>query len=99
VQQRVGLFEKANNGTIFLDEIGEMPVPLQAGLPRVLQEQEFQRVGSAESVRVDVRVIAATNVNIQQSKLEGRFREDLFYRLNVVPIRTPAQMRTLRRQM
>jgi transcriptional regulator with PAS, ATPase and Fis domain len=90
VQQRTGLFEKANHGTIFLDEIGEMPVALQAKLLRVLQEQEFQRLGSTESVKVDFRVISATNVNVQKSILEGRFREDLFYRLNVVPIRIPA---------
>ena len=90
VQNREGLFERANGGTIFLDEIGDMPVSLQAKLRRVLQEQQFQRLGGSETVRIDVRVIAATNASLEQAIAQGRFREDLFYRLNVVPIRLPA---------
>jgi DNA-binding NtrC family response regulator len=87
---RVGRFEQANGSTIFLDEIGELPFELQAKLLRVLQEREFQRLGSSETVSVDLRIIAASNANLAQRVDEGRFREDLFYRLNVVPIRTPA---------
>ncbi len=86
---RLGRFEQANHGTIFLDEIGDLPLEAQAKLLRVLQEQEFQRVGSSETVRVDVRVLAASNVNLEEAVRERRFREDLFYRLNVVPIRVP----------
>ena len=87
---RVGRFEQANGSTIFLDEIGEMPFDLQAKLLRVLQEREFQRLGSSETVSVDLRIIAASNANLARLVEEGKFREDLFYRLNVVPIRTPA---------
>lgn len=83
---RLGRFEQAHRGTIFLDEIGDLPIESQGKLLRVLQEQEFERVGSSESVRVDVRVIAATNVSLEEAVRERRFREDLFYRLNVVPI-------------
>jgi transcriptional regulator with PAS, ATPase and Fis domain len=90
VQNRHGLFELANGGTVFLDEIGDMPVSLQAKLLRVLQEQQFHRLGSSEPVRVDVRIIAATNTNLERAIAEGRFREDLFYRLNVIPIHLPA---------
>jgi DNA-binding NtrC family response regulator len=90
VQARVGRFEQANGSTIFLDEIGDMPLDLQAKLLRVLQEREFQRVGSSETVKVDVRVIAASNLNLADRVKEGKFREDLYYRLNVVPIRMPA---------
>jgi DNA-binding NtrC family response regulator len=86
---RVGRFEQAHRGSIFLDEIGDLPIDAQAKLLRVLQEQEFQRVGSSETVRVDVRVIAATNANLEQAIKERRFREDLYYRLNVVPIHLP----------
>jgi DNA-binding NtrC family response regulator len=86
---RVGRFEQASNSTIFLDEIGEMPIDLQAKLLRALQEREFQRIGSSETVSVDVRIIAASNVDLAKRVDEGKFREDLFYRLNVVPIRTP----------
>ena len=89
VQQRIGRFEQAHNGTLFLDEIGELPLDLQAKLLRVLQEREFQRLGSSETVRVDVRVIAASNVDLEERVRQGRFREDLYYRLNVVPIAMP----------
>ncbi len=86
---RIGRFEQANKGSIFLDEIGDLPLDAQAKLLRVLQEQEFQRVGSSETIRVDVRVIAASNVDLENAIRERRFREDLFYRLNVVPIHLP----------
>ncbi len=86
---RIGRFEQANRSTIFLDEIGDLPLDSQSKLLRVLQEQEFQRVGSSETVHVDVRVIAASNVDLEDAVRERRFREDLFYRLNVVPIRIP----------
>jgi DNA-binding NtrC family response regulator len=89
VGHRIGRFEEANRGTIFLDEIGDMPFPLQAKLLRVIQEREFQRLGSSETVRVDVRVIAATHTNLEDLIRQGKFREDLFYRLNVVPIVLP----------
>ncbi len=88
-QSRTGRFEQAHGGTLFLDEIGEMPLDLQAKLLRVLQEREFQRLGSSETVRVDIRVVAATNCNLAERIEDGRFREDLFYRLNVVPIHMP----------
>jgi transcriptional regulator with GAF, ATPase, and Fis domain len=89
IQNRVGRFEQAHRGTLFLDEIGDLPPDLQAKLLRVLQEREFQRLGSSETVRVDVRVVAATNCDLVRRIEQGRFREDLFYRLNVVPIQMP----------
>ncbi len=89
IQNRTGRFEQAHRGTLFLDEIGDLPLDLQAKLLRVLQQREFQRLGSSETVRVDVRVVAATNCDLPRRVEEGRFREDLFYRLNVVPIRMP----------
>jgi two-component system, NtrC family, response regulator AtoC len=89
VQNRVGRFEQANNGTIFLDEIGSMPQTLQVKLLRVLQEREFERVGANNSVKVDVRIIAATSSNLHQMVKDATFREDLYYRLNVIPIHMP----------
>ncbi len=90
IQGRVGRFEQAQGGVLFLDEVGEMPVELQAKLLRALQEREIQRLGSSETIRVDARVIAAANCNLTARIESGRFREDLFYRLNVVPIHMPA---------
>ena len=89
VQGRTGRFEQAQGGTLFLDEIGDMPLALQAKLLRVLQEREFQRLGSSETIRSDARVIAATNGDLPRRIEQCQFREDLFYRLNVVPIRMP----------
>lgn len=86
---KVGLFEQAHRGTIFLDEIGEIPVSLQAKLLRVLQEKEIRRVGSTTVIPVDVRVIAATNLDLQQQIAKGRFRSDLLYRLNALEIHIP----------
>ena len=89
MQARVGRFEQAQRGTIFLDEIGDLPFEIQAKLLRVLQERECQRLGSGETVRLDVRVIAATNAELEHRIERGKFREDLYYRLNVVPIHIP----------
>jgi len=89
VTHRIGRFEAANGGTLFLDEIGDIPLKLQAKLLRVLQEQEFERLGSTQTQRVDVRVVAATNQDLAAMAAEKRFRTDLYYRLNVFPIALP----------
>ena len=89
VKEKVGKFEAANYGTIFLDEIGTLPMHLQTKLLRVLQEQEVERVGSNKQIKLDVRVVSATNVNLEEEVARGNFREDLFYRLNVIPVLIP----------
>ncbi|MDX2129533.1 MAG: sigma-54 dependent transcriptional regulator [Chloroherpetonaceae bacterium] len=89
LKQRRGRFELANGGTIFLDEIADMPTHLQVKLLRVLQDGEFERLGGEETLRVDVRIVAATNKDIEDEISEGRFREDLYYRLNVIKIKLP----------
>jgi len=88
-QDRAGRFEAADGGTIFLDEVNSMSSTLQVKLLRVLQEQEFERVGDSETIQVDVRVIAASNCDLSQEVLDNKFREDLYWRLNVLPIHLP----------
>ncbi|MDA8240939.1 MAG: sigma-54 dependent transcriptional regulator [Nitrospiraceae bacterium] len=89
MKRKEGRFELADEGTIFLDEIGDLPLSTQVKLLRVLQERSFERVGGIETVRVDVRVIAATNKNLEEEVKAGRFREDLYFRLNVIPVTVP----------
>ncbi len=89
IAQRAGRFELADRGTLFLDEVGDFLPELQPKLLRVLQEHEFERLGSTHTIRTDVRLVAATHYNLRQMVAEGKFREDLFYRLNVFPITVP----------
>ena len=90
VYPKKGLFELADKGTIFFDEIGNIPLETQAKLLRVIQEREFMRLGGMETIKVDVRIIAATNVDLKRMMEEGPFREDLFYRLHVIAMHLPA---------
>jgi transcriptional regulator with GAF, ATPase, and Fis domain len=90
VNRKAGKFESAQGGTIFLDEIGELPLATQPKLLRVLQEHAFERIGGSQSVEADFRVIAATNRDLEQEAVEGRFRSDLYFRLSVVPIHLPS---------
>ena len=89
IEKRIGKFELAQGSTIFLDEIGEMPLDLQVKLLRVLQEKEIERIGGSQTIKIDVRIIAATNRNLEKEIAEGRFRLDLYYRLNIFPITLP----------
>src|SRR5205823_364831 len=89
ITQKVGRFELAHQGTLFLDEVGDIPPELQPKLLRVLQEQEFERLGGTRTIRVDVRLVTATNRDLARMAAEGRFRSDLFYRLNVFPVVLP----------
>ncbi|HEY6008160.1 MAG TPA: sigma-54 dependent transcriptional regulator [Geobacteraceae bacterium] len=89
IKDKIGKFEAANHGTIFLDEIGTMPMHLQTKLLRVLQEQEVERIGSTKPIKLDVRVVSATNINLEEEIRRGVFREDLYYRLNVIPVNLP----------
>ncbi|MDX1778709.1 MAG: sigma-54 dependent transcriptional regulator, partial [Thermodesulfobacteriota bacterium] len=86
---KIGLFEAADKGTIFLDEIGDLPLALQVKLLRIVQEKSFKPVGGTKEISVDVRIISATNINLEEQVIKGTFREDLFYRLNVIHIRIP----------
>jgi transcriptional regulator with GAF, ATPase, and Fis domain len=87
--RRLGRFEVADGATLFLDEIGELPLELQPKLLRVIESGEFERLGSSDTIKVDVRIIAATNRNLEEEVRKGRFREDLWYRLNIFPITMP----------
>ena len=88
-QDKKGLFEAADGGTLFLNELGELPLEMQVKLLRVLQDGRFKKVGSTSEIQVDVRIIAATNRQLEAEIAQGRFREDLYYRLSVVPIQLP----------
>src|SRR5207253_1014465 len=88
-RRRIGRFEQCNGGTLFLDEIGDMPIALQGKMLRVLQEQTFERVGGTETIRTDVRLIAATHRDLKMWSEEGNFRPDLYYRLNIFAIHLP----------
>jgi formate hydrogenlyase transcriptional activator len=90
ITQKIGRFELAHQGTLFLDEVGDIPPELQPKLLRVLQEQEFERLGSTQTIRVDVRLVAATNQDLAQMSTNGKFRMDLYYRLNVFPLMLPS---------
>src|SRR5207302_7026238 len=90
LQRRIGRFESADGGSLLLDEVGELPSETQVALLRVLQEREFERVGSNQPIQVDVRVLAASNRDLKAAVANGEFREDLFYRLNVFPIAVPS---------
>src|SRR3990167_7966973 len=90
ISDKLGLFEVANNGTLFLDEVGELPLSIQVKLLRAIQERIIRRVGATEDMKVDVRIIAATNRNLEDMVAKGTFRQDLYYRLNVINIRTPS---------
>src|SRR5581483_361560 len=87
---RQGRFELAHGGSIFLDEVGDLPLHLQVKLLRVLQTRQFEAIGSSRTMEVDVRIIAATNLDLEEAVQKKEFREDLYYRLNVIPIRMPA---------
>jgi len=89
IRTKMGRFELADGGTLFLDEIGDIPMSMQVKLLRVLQEQEFERVGGESPIKVDVRIVSATNKNLETEVAEGRFREDLFYRLHIIPMTLP----------
>jgi formate hydrogenlyase transcriptional activator len=89
IARKIGRFELADKGTLFLDEVGDIPLELQSKLLRVLQEQEFERLGSTSTIKVDVRLVAATNRDLAKMVAEGKFRSDLYYRLNVFPIALP----------
>jgi two-component system response regulator PilR (NtrC family) len=89
ISSKMGLFEQADNGSAFLDEIGELTPIIQTKLLRVLQEREFKKVGGTETIKINVRIISATNLDLEQEVIDGRFREDLFYRMAVVPLRLP----------
>ena len=89
IEAKAGQFELANGGTLFLDEIGEMPYKVQAKLLRALQEKEVRRLGSSKSIKIDVRIISATNANLDEKIKNGEFREDLYYRLNTIPLHIP----------